>query len=407
MNYNWDNSVFKEYVLESERKQISLDLELYKLIAYKEMIDTFTNSNIDWQYTISNGKQHQLRNIIDEIDNIRWIDLIEDEIKNNISSFSVHICYDADNFNELFIQTYLKKKNTLLGKSEDELIEIINAINEKIYNELINIYNMIKEGMYIDNYFIENVEIEKGKLSGYYNLDWIILNCGKKNDNTPSRQIVKCKVKYFKIICGNLKHPIPTIETLYINRRITFALIQVFTRCCINPVIKQGIFYNSMDKGKYIKIDRGNEIIHKNYEEIPTDTKELLDKFYNKLEYEKQSLYLTSCDAYIDAQKASYSKAVTLYTIALENLANYKYKGTKMGKTQRIYMLIKDIFKKEIISKDFIDYIYSIRCLYAHEGIANNRIKQEAFEVYDADSTLEKYMEEITYSVLVEWLIQE
>lgn len=118
-----------------------------------------------------------------------------------------------------------------------------------------------------------------------------------------------------------------------------------------------------------------------------------------------------SCEAYIEGLNSDYGKAITYYTIALENLANafYKknYQSQRISKKKRIHILLTDIFKREIISEDFVNHFYNIRCLYSHEGIANNRIRQSIFEVKDSDEMMERYMEEITYSSLVQWLLNE
>ena len=118
-----------------------------------------------------------------------------------------------------------------------------------------------------------------------------------------------------------------------------------------------------------------------------------------------------SCESYVEGLNSDYGKAITYYTIALENLANYfyrlNYNGKKVSKKKRIYLLLKDIFHREIISEDFVNHFYNIRCLYSHEGISNNRIRQLIFEVKDSDEMMERYMEEITYSSLVQWLLNE
>ena len=146
------------------------------------------------------------------------------------------------------------------------------------------------------------------------------------------------------------------------------------------------------------------------YNGIPNDTQDLIEKFY-KLDYDKQNLFLMSCQAYIEGLNSDYGKAITYYTIALENLANNFYKrncqGQNISKKKRIYLLLTNIFKREIVSEDFVKRFYNIRCLYSHEGIANNRIRQSIFEVRDSDEMMERYMEEITYSSLVQWLLKE
>ena len=416
MDYNYRNTFFKKYKSKSNTLILDINIDYYRLIALKELIDIFINTNMSWQYTISKNHEHHLRLICENIQDIRWINFKDINIDVDLSVFSIHVYYDINNYNKIYVETYIK--NTLT-EINDLYIKEMNNINEYIYNEIVYIYNQVLQSTLIPNYCFQKIELRKGDFIGYYDFDWIKIDCGRKITNYCYPRIVKCKFKYFKILLENFKYPIPCIETIDINRKIIFSLIQLFLRCSISFSLTDGEYFNfpnneninnyNLDtryNGEFISLKRGN-INNEYYDGIPSDTQDLINKFY-ELDYEKQNLFIISCNSYCDAQKSSsYGKAVTLYTIALENIANHTYKSDKIGKKQKIYLLLRDIFGRELVSKDFVSYFYDIRCLYAHRGISNNGIKQEIFSVEESDSTLELSLEEITYSALVQWLINQ
>lgn len=416
MNYNWNE---EKYFLQSDNKHISINMDTYQLCALKRVIDYVSNSDTSWEYFSENGNRHYLRIIINNLSNVNS-DIFKDISKETLRLFTIHICFDVTNFANIYIQTYMKIKK----QNENATIysDVINKINSLIYAEILYIIENINQCKYINNYFLEAVQLKKGNLVGFYNFEKIMLNCGDDIYDNSIPKIIKMQIQYKKIILPNIKYNLPCIETLYIDRKIILNLIQLFFRCSFHSYITNGRYFNypsnninytyeldTSHPGKLISLER-NRIITEYYKEIPIDTKELLEKFF-KLDYNKQNLFLMSCESYIEGLNSDYGKAITYYTIALENLANYfyrlNYNGQKVSKKKRIYLLLKDIFHREIISEDFVNHFYNIRCLYSHEGISNNRIRQSIFEVKDSDEMMERYMEEITYSSLVQWLLNE
>lgn len=417
MNYNFNENILKNsYSANSELCTINFELNLYKLIAYKNIISYIFNSNKIWNYTLKNKKQYS-RILIDDLENIK---IYKDFtlINNNISNFSLHICFDCNNFNSLTIQTFFT--NNKIYNTENDEINLINNYYKLILEQL---YSKIKKSTIIENYFFECFQIKTGDLYGYYCFDKIELDCGEKTNTYCYPRIIKTKIKYHKFIIKELNNLIPENNTLYIDRRIILTLIQTFTRCCFNNKITSGKYigtsnesifdFNKTKKGITTILNK-NKLINKNYNGMPSDTNLLINKFY-ELNYEKQEVFLSSCEMYIDGIKDYSSKSLSLFVFALENLANYEYKtkyfkrkkNIKISKKERIYNLILNLYNYEIYSKDFINYIYELRCMYSHEAISNNRLKHNIFNFYEIDYELILKVETLTYSVLLKWLERE
>ena len=416
MNYNWNE---EKYFLKSEEKQIYINMNTYQLCALRKVIDYISNSDTSWEYFSENGNKHCLSIIINNLSNVN-LEIFKEFPNKILKLFISHICYDVTDFNNISIITYMKTKNE--NEDANNYINIVNTINDLIYKEILYIVDNINECKYIYNYFLEAVQLKKGNIVGFYDLGKVLIDGGTDITNISTPKIIKMQTQYKKIILPNIKYKLPCIESLYIDREILLNLIQLFLRCSFNSYITNGKFFSyhisntkymyeldTTHPGTFIQLER-NKIITEDYNGIPNDTQDLIEKFY-KLDYEKQNLFLMSCQAYIEGLNSDYGKAITYYTIALENLANdfykKKYQSQKISKKKRIHILLTYIFKKEIITEDFVNHFYNIRCLYSHEGIANNRIRQSIFEVKDSDEMMERYMEEITYSSLVQWLLNE
>lgn len=402
MDYNWKNKYFDKYIAKSVEKELDLHLDMYKLYGFYKIITITFNTNESWDYFIK--RKHFLRIIINDINRIRHG--ILEAFKDYHESISIHICFDANKFNKLIVQTY-----SLIALD----INILNCINDKILEELTYIYDNILQSKIIENSFIECYQLRIGDIIGYYNLDKVEIDGGISTNDCTFKKVIKLRGKYRKIICDNIKYPLPTIETIKIDRRIIIDLVQMFLRCSIDDYISSGKHYPSNRKldmyeldnkncGRYVEIDR-NKIFTGDINGIPKDTSELITRFYN-LGDNKKNVFLMSCEAYIEANKSKKGKAIMFYTIALENIANFVFKTLKVSKKKKIYLLCKKIYGKEIISQEFIDYFYDIRCLYSHEGICNNGIKEEILGVEYADDNLCSKLEKITYSTLIKWLIK-
>ena len=414
MNYNFNENILKNsYSANSELCTINFELDLYKLIAFKNTISYIFSSNKIWNYTLKNKKQYS-RIIIDDLGKIK----IYKEftlINNNIDNFCLHICFDCNKFNSLTIQTFFN--NNEKYNIENNEINLINNYYKLILEQL---YLMIKKATIIENYFFECFQIKTGDLYGYYCFDKIELDCGIKTNTYSSPRIIKTKIKYHKFIINELNNLVPENNTMFIDRKIILTLIQTFTRCCFDNKITSGKYIGTSNKSTFDfdKTKKGittiinkNKLINKNYDGIPSDTNLLINKFY-KLNYEKQDVYLSSCEMYIDGIKDYSSKSLSLFVFALENLANYEYKTKylkrnkkiNISKKDRIYNLLLNLYNYEIYSKNFINYIYDLRCMYSHEAISNNRLKHTIFSFYEIDYELILKVETLTYSVLLKWL---
>ncbi len=421
INYNWIQKFSLRYKYESEKYNIDFNLNPHELLAFKTLITFYLNSCKSWEHTYNNGREHYLRIIADDITKIHWFDgIISDCPQELLSAFvEIHVCYDAININKLFIISYLK------NNSEDAYTKInVNSLNEfsrKIKDDVSFILSRVRESIYLDNFIYQNFELVTGNFTGYYDFGDIQIDFGAPIETHSVNRIIRCKIKYKKIICTQLPFETPFIETFNSDIKIAITLCQVFLRCGISSNIYNGKYYNFPNSilndhtidtdnlGVYVPFQRGH--INSQYtEDVTCDTPDLFKKF-KLLDYKKQNIFLVSCYSYAYANKLSNVQAVTHYVIALENLAEFEYKNnanssnSRLGKKDKIYILIKSLFKECKITKDFVDYFYSIRCLYAHEGVANNRIYQDILGVHDGDKMLQIYMEELTYSVLVQWLL--
>lgn len=411
MNYNYnENILVNSYNAFSKIKELQIDLDLYRLNAFKNVLSSFSKSNKFWNYYISKEKKIYSRMIIENLENIRWYDCPK-LTQNSISDFCVHICFDCKEFNKLNVQTFcIQEKEYKLQNNEIEII------NDFFYNKIIELYKNVKKSILVENYFFENYQLKIGDIAGYYHFDRIELDCGEETNNYIFPRVIKCKIKYYKVIINELKNNMIACETIKIDRKIIITLLQTFTRCAFNNQITDGRYFgnhrsnlyefNKDNEGKFITLDR-NKIVTEFYKEVPSDTNLLINKFY-ELDYNNQNIFLVACEAYIDGLKDNSGKALTSFVIALESLANHKYKNKKLRKKERIYKLITELFKKDtIVSKEFVYYIYNLRCLYSHQAIANNQIKGVIFDVYEIDEKLILKVEALTYSILIKWLLKE
>ena len=420
MNYNFSESILKNsYSVHSKLCTMNFELDLYRLIAFKNMISYIFNSNKIWNYSLNNKKQYS-RIIIEELSKIK----IYKEytlLKNDINDFCLHICFDCNKFNQLTIQTFFTTKKMYVADNNE--IDLLNNYYLSVVNK---IYNMVKNAYIIENYFFECFQIKTGDLFGYYCFDKIELDCGNKTNAYYFPRVIKTKIKYHKFIIDELKNLIPENNTMLIDRRIILSLIQTFTRCCFDNKITNGKYIGTSNDSifDFDKTEKGitsvlnkNKLITKSYDGVPTDINLLINKFY-ELSYEKQNIYLSTCEMYVDGIKDYSSKSLSLFVFALENLANYEYtinfskkiknsKKNKMSKKDRIYNLLLSLYGYEIYSKEFINYIYELRCMYSHEAISNNRLKQNIFNFYEIDNELILKVETLTYSVLIKWLERE
>ncbi len=110
MDYNYSEKIItNSYSIFSEKKELKIDLDLYRLNAFKNLIIHFSNSNKNWNYYISEKKGRYSRVIIENIGRIRWYKCPE-LTENNVSDFCTHICFDCKKFDKLSVQTFFRKQ---------------------------------------------------------------------------------------------------------------------------------------------------------------------------------------------------------------------------------------------------------------------------------------------------------
>jgi len=142
MNYNWNDTYLENFPLVSEEKQLKINLDIYRLFAFKKLLYFFSSSNTDWAYS-SNGKNY-LRIIINNISNIRLFktDIFDRSI---FSNFLTHIIIDTDTFDSVSVQTYLDAKITIDESLKTSCTEINNFIYEcvsSLYRSALNSYSL-------------------------------------------------------------------------------------------------------------------------------------------------------------------------------------------------------------------------------------------------------------------------
>ena len=272
----------------------------------------------------------------------------------------------------------------------------------------------MKKNKYVENYFFESFQLSYGCFSNYYNFNYIELDFGKKQKSYPKPIIVKTKIKYKKILNEEFKDFKCLVDTLNIDRDITLNLIQLFLRTNFEK-ITNGIYYNEHNKDCLYKLNETengnlivcnrNNLVEFQDEAISNDIENLF-RYFDYIEYDEKSVFLQACEAYIEGLKNSNGKEIMFFVIALETLANYEYDDTQ-SKPNKIYSLITQLYTREVVERDYIDYIYDLRSLYSHQGISNNRIKQNIFDISENNKKLICEVEKITYSTLIKWLINK
>lgn len=391
-------------IFESKVKKINIeDLNIYDLLYYNELIKNIFHSIKETEEKrVKNGKYF----IYYEIDNLREYNHIFNEASELLEKCLLIIYFNCNTFKELLIKVKLDndKNDGISGVIANKATAFLQDLKEKM-----------KQNYYIDNYFLESFQLGHGRYSNYYNFNCIELDFGKTQNVYSKPLVVKAKIKYRKILNEEIKEANCLIDSLKIDRDIVLKLIQLFFRTTFERVT-DGIYYdrynedfiynlNNKENGKFLKCDR-NELIEYQ-DEYANDDIEKCFMFFDKLKYDDKCVYLQACEAYIEGLKTNDGKEIMFFVIALETLANYEYDDEEKSKSEKIYNLISSVYKRNIVSKEYIDYIYDIRSLYSHQGISNNRIKQKIFNIYENNEHLMSEVEKISYSVLIKWLINK
>lgn len=388
-------------VFESKLKKINLeDLNIYDLLYFNEILKyIFYDRTEEEEKRVKSDKYF----IYYKIKNLNRLEKIIEKSSDLIDRCTLWIYFNCDTFKELLIKVELVN---------DKYNKIITIILDKIFNYLLELKEKMKKNRYIENYFFESFQLSHGSFSNYYNLNFIELDFGKKQNTYPKPIIVKTKIKYRKILNEDLKDICILIDTMKLDRDIYLNLIQLFLRTNFEK-ITNGLYYNNdymyqlddREKGNLIECDRSCLIEFQ--DEFITKDIENLFQYFNIIDYDKKCVFLQASEAYIEGLKSNNGKEIMFFVIALETLANYEYKDDNLSKPTKIFNLISKLYAKEVVSRDYIDYIYDVRSLYSHQGISNNRIKQNIFNVFENNTRLLNEVEKITYSSLIKWLINE
>ena len=391
-------------LFESKIKKINLEeMNIYDLLFFNEIIkNVFNDRKEEEQMKMKDNKYF----IYYKIENLSKYRELLKEKSDLISKCSLIIYFNCNTFKELLLKVILDN-----DKNDGTNNRIVNSV----YNYLLDLKEKMRYNQHIDNYFYEIFQLGHGKFSNYYDCNKIELDFGVKQSVYPKPIIVKTKIKYKKIINTEIKNMNFAVETLEIDREITLNLIQLFLRTPFERVTN-GIYYNDsnedcisqLNKGKngsFIDYNR-NSLVEYQDEFVPKDTK-ILFNIFEQLKYDEKNVFIQTCEAYLEGLKSDNGKELVFFIIALETLSNYEAANKKIAKTDLIYNLIIKLYDKEIVSKDYINYIYNLRSLYSHQGISNNGIKQIIFNVFENNKHLLSEVEMLTYSVMTKWLLSK
>ena len=390
-------------IFETKPKKINLeDLNIYELVYFNEILKhTFSNRIEEEEKRLKNDKYF----IYYKINNLRDFEKIIGKSNDLIDKCVLLIYFNCNTFKELLVKVNLEN---------DKYNEIINIILNKMFEYLIDLKEKMKKNRYIENYFFESFQLSHGSFSNYYKFSAIELDFGKSQVTYSRPIIVKTKIKYKKILNDEFKNIDVVIDTMKLDRDICLNLIQLFLRTTFER-ITNGVYYNKhnddnlyklndKDKGKFIECNRNCLVEFQ--DKFITDDVEKLFQYFEIIDYDKKCVFLQATEAYLEGLKSNNGKELMFFIIALETLANYEYKDNQ-SKSNKIFKLISQLYSREIVSNDYIDYIYNLRSLYSHQGISNNRIKQNIFNVFENNKHLLSEVEKITYSTIIKWLINE
>jgi hypothetical protein len=391
-------------VFESKIKKIDIeDLSIYDLLYYNELIkNIFYGIKEIEEKRVKNGKYF----IYYEIDKLENYNHIFKEESKLLKKCSLIIYFNCNTFKELLIKVKL---------DNDKNDVIHNIIVNKAFRFLNDLKEKMTRNKYIENYFLESFQLSHGRYANYYNFKCIELDFGKRQKVYSKPIVVKAKIKYRKILNEEIEEANCLIDTLKIDRDIKLKLIQLFFRTTFERVT-DGMYYdkynedfiynlNNKENGKSINCDR-NKLIEYQDEYANNDIEKCF-LFFDKMKYDDKCVFLQACEAYIEGLKTSDGKEITFFVIALETLSNYEYDNEEQSKSEKIYNLIRSLYMNNVVSKEYIDYIYDIRSLYSHQGISNNRIKQKIFNIFENNEHLMSEVEKLSYSVLIKWLINK
>ena len=398
-NYNIDD-IFKLKPIYHSTIQIK-DISIKKLIIIRKIIEIQLAINETWTFLLNQKICHSF--IINE--------------NNHIQS---RIIFIGPKFDYININTY--------GNDDSECRNVHNRIFD-IVRDAINKSEIAKVS---PSYYLELAQLMYGSISGNYDFGNICVSGGNEEKTYAKPEILLIKVRYNNYIIPGMPNGFPGIDDLDINRIMALNILQLLLRFPFEDKIYDGKFYGKLDEakaefgvfssykpGKTYLVNR-NTIINNDNIGFAQDSAEIIDKFF-KLDNEKRQVFLNSCQSYINGLKAKTAKAIAYYCAAIENIANNKLTRNSIfdetnnfhdriinrdSKKERIYKVINNTFGRKIVSRGYIYYLYSIRCLHFHDGFENTNYFQNALGFDEANANICDEVERLTNSFLIKWLLK-
>lgn len=398
-NYNVDK-LFNTKPLYSSHFHIP-DCSWKKLNIIKNIIETKLAINTTWTFLLGRKLCHSF-------------------IVNNGIQVQSRIIFCGKNFSNVDVNTY-GNINPRYKIIHDDICDTVRCAIDK---------SSIAKTSH--NYYFEFVQLMYGSVSGNYNFGDICVSGGNEEKVYTLPEILLIKVKYDNYIVPDMPDGFPEINDLGIKRIMALNILQLLLRFPFEDKIYDGKFYGELDEisaefgvfnnfkaGKSYPVNR-NIIIDNSSIGFAQDAPEIIDKFF-KLDDEKRQVFLNSCQSYINGLKSRAAKAIAYYCAAIENIANNNSTRNivfdklndfhdkiidRDPKRIKIYKVINNTFGKEIVTQDYVKYLYDIRCLHFHDGFERTNFLQNALGFDEANVNICDEVERLTNSFLIKWLLE-
>ena len=414
-NYYYNDN----YNYKSSTKTISNKLDYQRTITLKKIIENEYNSKTKWIF-----KKDGVLNYTIILNNSFKYFVNEKEQDIN---YVTYVSFSDNLFSKINFTSYIFE-----NVCDENLQSTIQQKNKEIKENVKDLYNKVLSSSVQENFYFEPVQLCYGSVSGFYDFEVMQIDAGENQKLYDCPEIIKMKVKYDKIIVDGVKNTNTINDSIDTERIIARSLLQLLLRFSIEEKISDGKYYtrkgffsdhnfilDKQNKGKMYLIDR-TKIITNDYIGFPIDSQNILKKFYS-LEFEKKNVFLQSCISYTNGLKSKSTKAIAYFVLSIENIANYNSKPSHQisvkgifnkkiakneGKKNLIYKTINNIYGKEIVSEDYINIIYKIRCEHFHEGLENSDILISGMGIDEGDNFLVDSAERLAHSFLIKWLLE-
>lgn len=396
-NFNVDK-LFNTKPIYSEHFCIS-NCTTSKLIIIKKIIETQLAVDAVWTFLLNRKICHSF-------------------IINNSGRNQSRIIFSGSKFSHIDVNTY--GNDSLECKSmHDHICDTVRSAISKT--------TIAKAS---PNCYLEFVQLMYGSVSGNYDFGDICVSGGNEEKVYTQPEILLIKVRYNNFIIPGMPNGFPEINDLNINRMMALNILQLLLRFPFEDKIYDGKFYGELDEtsaefgvfsnyklGNTYSVNR-NTIIDNGSTGFPKDSAEIIDKFI-KLDNEKQQVFLNSCQSYINGLKSKTTKAIAYFCAAIENIANNNSTRNigfdkmndfhdkiidRESKRAKIYKVINNTFGREIVTQDYVKYLYDIRCLHFHDGFENTNFFQNALGFDEANINICDDAERLANSFLIKWL---